>query len=70
MTECIAFPWRETMAFGLGVLRLSPTEFWNSTFPELKAAARGMRGEFASTDPLSRQDLSVLMRLFPDHLSS
>lgn len=61
-----ALPWAETMAFGLGVLRLSPDAFWAMTFPELRAAARGHRGETGQTSPPTRAALSSLMRLFPD----
>ena len=33
--------WDELMAFGLGVLRLSPAAFWGMTLRELAAAMRG-----------------------------
>lgn len=54
------------IAFGLGTLRLSPDAFWAMSLPELRAAARGMRGEFSATDPLGRQALAALIRQFPD----
>ncbi len=49
------------MQFGLGTLRLSPTEFWRSTPREL-AGAFGP----APPQPLLRQKLFSLMEDFPD----
>lgn len=39
-------PWRELMAFGFGVLKLSPSDFWSMTLLEMDAAihARSKRG--------------------------
>jgi uncharacterized phage protein (TIGR02216 family) len=54
------FPWASLMYFGLGVLRLSPDQFWRSTLRELQAA----RGSLPS--PLLRQNLNSLMQHFPD----
>ena len=53
------------MAFGLGVLRLTPDAFWRATPRELIAAAQGLRGR-APLAPSSRSDLARLMRAFPD----
>jgi uncharacterized phage protein (TIGR02216 family) len=53
------------MAFGLGVLRWSPQEFWRVTPRELIAAADGLRGGPPAAAP-STQDLSALMQAFPD----
>ncbi|MCO5129843.1 MAG: phage tail assembly chaperone [Xanthobacteraceae bacterium] len=59
------FPWRAAMGFGLGVLRLSPDDFWRMTPRELAAAVAAVRGPRAA--PLARGDLDRLMRSFPDH---
>lgn len=52
------------MAFGLGVLRLSPAAFWSMTPRELAAAAEGVYGR--RTGAPSRAALESLMRAFPD----
>lgn len=52
------------MAFGLGVLRLAPEDFWSMTPRELQAAAEGVYGRAAG--PPSRATLDALMRDFPD----
>ncbi|MBY6239753.1 phage tail assembly chaperone [Methylosinus sp. Sm6] len=52
------------MAFGLGVLRLSPGAFWSMTPRELAAAAEGVYG-LRPRAP-SRTTLDHLMRAFPD----
>ena len=52
------------MAFGLGVLRLSPEQFWAMTPRELKAARDGVYGPAAL--PISRGALVTLMSHFPD----
>jgi uncharacterized phage protein (TIGR02216 family) len=54
------------MAFGLGLLRLSPEAFWSMTLPEFAAALRGVKGEFASVAPLDAAGLHGLMTMFPD----
>ena len=59
------FPWERALAIGLGVLRLSPAEFWNMTPREFAAALRGRYGELAQ--PIDRAALDGLMRKFPDH---
>ena len=59
-----AFPWEEAMAFGLGVLRWSPTEFWRATPRELAAAYEGLNGR--SSGPAGRADLRSMMAAFPD----
>lgn len=53
------------MALGLGVLRLPPAAFWNTTPAELVAAMRGLNGAEPATPP-GRADLSRLMARFPD----
>jgi uncharacterized phage protein (TIGR02216 family) len=52
------------MRFGLGVLRLSPRDFWDTTPRELHAAAEGRYAPAARAP--SRDALAELMRRFPD----
>lgn len=52
------------MAFGLGVLRLSPTAFWSMTFRELLAASGS--GRWSPATRLRREQLERLMAQFPD----
>jgi uncharacterized phage protein (TIGR02216 family) len=52
------------MRFGLGVLRLHPRAFWETTPRELRAAAEGLFGRAAPAP--NREDLSDLMRRYPD----
>jgi uncharacterized phage protein (TIGR02216 family) len=59
-----AFAFRAAMAFGLGMLRLAPHEFWAMTPRELAAAAEGMLGRVA--DPMERAVLTELMDRYPD----
>ena len=59
------FPWRDVMAFGLGMLRLSSAEFWALTPRELAAAAEGHFGK--TTEPLDRTALTDLIRRYPDN---
>jgi uncharacterized phage protein (TIGR02216 family) len=56
------------MAFGLGVLRLSPGAFWSMTPRELAAAAVGVFGRAPSAP--SRATLEALMRDYPDGAQS
>lgn len=51
------------MGLGLGVLRLSPAQFWAMTPRELRAAARGPVAPAAAPN---RSGLDALMRRFPD----
>lgn len=52
------------MRVGLGVLRLSPRDFWSMSLPEFQAACEGLFGPAAGPPP--RQRLDELMQLFPD----
>jgi uncharacterized phage protein (TIGR02216 family) len=52
------------MAFGFGVLRLSPHAFWSMTPRELAAAMDGAFGARRSAP--SRAVLEELMRSYPD----
>ncbi len=65
MSEAAAFPWREAMAAGLGVLRWTPDAFWRATPRELAAAIEGMTGGPKGSPALAR-DLDRLMAAFPD----
>ena len=53
------------MAFGLGVLRQSSSEFWAKTPRELQHALDGVHG-VAAKGP-TRNMLAGLMAAFPDH---
>jgi uncharacterized phage protein (TIGR02216 family) len=64
--DAAPFPWNEAMAFGLGVLRLAPEQFWSMTPRELERAASGVFGRPSAPSPLARRELSDLMRRFPD----
>lgn len=54
------------MLAGLGVLRLSPQEFWSMTPRELAYALDGLRGITPASARPARGDLLALMRRFPD----
>jgi len=58
------FPWRQALAIGLGVLRLSPEQFWRMTPREFAAALRGLYGDHAT--PLDRATLDAVAARFPD----
>lgn len=60
------FPWDELTAFGLGVLSLSPKDFWRATPVEIAAAARGFSGGPSAASPLTRADFERLAARFPD----
>ena len=57
------FPWKQAIGFGLGVLRLSPEQFWRMTPRELATAIEAVRGRGA---PLSRAGFNDLMKRYPD----
>ena len=54
------------MAFGFGVLRLSPDAFWSLTPRELASASDGVHGRARVAPPTSRATLARLMAAFPD----
>lgn len=56
------FPWDETIAVGLGLLRLSPRDFWAMTPREFGHVVR----VFLPGEALGRDALETLMTLFPD----
>lgn len=60
MTTREKFPWVRLMHLGLGVLRLSPEEFWAATPREIAAA-------FGGTGPqMLRSSFEELMKRYPD----
>ncbi len=61
-----SFPWDDAISSGLGVLRLTPTDFWSMTPRELGLALRGAAGLPGSSAPFSHADLCGLMQQFPD----
>lgn len=58
------FPWRDAMAIGFGVLRLSSRDFWALTPRELAAAIEGLTGRRDA--PMDRTRLEELALRFPD----
>ena len=58
------FAWNEAIGFGLGVLRLSPDDFWRMTPRELALAVEAVMGRAPA--PLHRATLVDLMTRFPD----
>jgi uncharacterized phage protein (TIGR02216 family) len=63
-TEVPPFPWREAMAIGFGVLKLSSRDFWTLTPRELAAAVEGLTGRAGA--PMDRETFEDLARRFPD----
>ena len=55
------FPWARLMQLGLGVLRLSPKEFWNATPREIAAALPA-----PNPPQLPRGRFEDLMKRYPD----
>ncbi|NWH09206.1 MAG: phage tail assembly chaperone [Alphaproteobacteria bacterium] len=61
-------PWRRWMEVGLGLMGLSPGEFWRMSLAEWTACHDGFlerHGQRAKS-PLTRPELEELMRRFPD----
>jgi uncharacterized phage protein (TIGR02216 family) len=58
------FPWARAIGLGIGVLKLSPKDFWAMTPRELACALRelGIGGDA----PPGRDILEQLMKRFPD----
>ena len=54
------------MAAGLGLLALSPSEFWRTTPKEIDAALRGRFGSRLQESIPARAELEQLMQLYPD----
>lgn len=61
-----SFPWGTAMQFGLGVLRLSPADFWAMTPRELASAMTAWTGGEAGAP--DRSALGALMTAFPDQI--
>ena len=57
------FPWNDAIGFGIGILRLSPKEFWAMTPRELALAIRAVTG---AAPPMRRDEFSDLMMRYPD----
>ena len=64
MTVLQPFPWRQAIGFGLGVLRLSPQQFWAMTPRELAYAIEAASGRGGA--PLPRAAFNELMKRYPD----
>jgi uncharacterized phage protein (TIGR02216 family) len=63
----LRFPFDDAIGFGLGVLRLSPDQFWRMTPRELMLAARALNAQgLASAAPMTRTDFTALMQRYPD----
>ncbi len=56
------------MAAGLGVLRLSPAQFWSMTPRELAAAIGVILGPSRNAEPPSRHEFGSLLSRFPDRI--
>ncbi|MBU2582776.1 MAG: phage tail assembly chaperone [Alphaproteobacteria bacterium] len=54
------------IAAGLGLLGMSPSDFWAMTPRELAAALRGRLGLDGPVTPIMRNDFESLMQRFPD----
>jgi uncharacterized phage protein (TIGR02216 family) len=63
MSTRTPFPWKQAIGFGLGVLKLSPEQFWRMTPRELAYAITAVSGRRA---PLDRASFEELMRRYPD----
>jgi uncharacterized phage protein (TIGR02216 family) len=59
------FPWNDAIGFGLGVLKLSPEQFWRMTPRELALTIEAVRGR---SSPLDRRSFEQLMVDYPDEL--
>ncbi|MCF6327104.1 MAG: phage tail assembly chaperone [Devosiaceae bacterium] len=70
MKKSKSFPWKNAMQFGLGILKLSPSQFWAMTPRELDAAyrANNLFNDFGG--PVKRNRLDELMKRFPDRASN
>lgn len=61
------FPWKQAIGIGLGVLRLSPQQFWSMTPRELGYAIEAVAGR---SPPLDRGTLAQLMKRYPDNFTA
>lgn len=56
------------MEIGLGVLQISPSEFWGMSLQEFYSACDGLQeyNSGSQSGPLTRYELEELMELYPD----
>ncbi len=59
-----SFPFARLLGLGVGLLGLSPHDFWAMTPRELTAALAARRP--GAPQPLNREALNALMQRFPD----
>ena len=64
--EARRFPWDDVIALGLGLLRLSPRDFWAMTPREIALALRPYGGGDGAARPPGREAMAALMALYPD----
>ncbi len=56
------------MSICIGMIGISPSEFWNMSIPEITSAIEGFM-EFNGADkepPMQKNELNDLMELYPD----
>lgn len=64
MGEPAPFPWATVMTVGLGLLRLSPKDFWAMSPREFERAAASVLPQAGPA--MRRGELGALMKAFPD----
>ena len=60
-----SLPWAHLMRLGLGVLKLPPNQFWQTTLRELKCTIDGAMGK-EEGKLMPRETFEKLMTMFPD----
>ena len=63
-----SIPWSQLIAFGMGSLRLSSSQFWTMTLRELDAAMLAHKDRFAIQNSPDRLLLEQLIELYPDKI--
>ena len=60
--------WKEYLETGIGVLRMTPNEFWNLTMIEFVCACEGFSKFHGgqSDTPMTKDELQDLMERYPD----
>mgnify|MGYP001311009744 CR=1 FL=1 len=66
--EASILPWAQLMKFGIGQLRLSPSQFWQMTLREVDAAILFNQDAKRISHPPQRHSLNALIRDYPDNL--
>jgi uncharacterized phage protein (TIGR02216 family) len=61
------FPWKPAIGIGLGVLHLSPQQFWSMTPRELACAIEAVTGRPPTLD---RSTFAQLMTRYPDDFTA